>query len=106
VLLGGDQWLDRLDGQSQSAIQLRLLFAQRYFAAGHPSHVKQIVEQTQHLRELSLNNGVRPGNSFCIPFRPVDNFQRAANRHQRIAQFVRKYGQELVHVLTHATRRH
>ena len=60
-----------------------------------PRHVEQVLNQADHLRDLTVDDVARVGGDVRRRVR-LETLQREADRCQRIAQLVRERGQEFV----------
>ena len=72
------------------------LFAQLDLAPRDAAHVEQVVHQTRHLADLTLQHFGRRSQRAPRRRRPGAGLARVADRGERVAQFVRQHRQELV----------
>ncbi len=81
---------------SMIAAELDPLFAQFQLAFGDSSGVEQISQQQRHVRRLALDDLVAPAQLRFGHLRRARDAHGLTNRRERIAQFVRERGEELI----------
>ena len=95
-----DQRGARLDGSLHDLAHHHPLRAQYDLAAPHPGNVEQVVQKVHQLPELSIDHVVRVVRLLRVAGRSQYSHP-VHDRGQRVAQLMRKSGQELVfpHIL-------
>ncbi len=76
--------------------QIDVLLGERDLALHDPRDVQQIVEQRGHLLRLPLDHGQGTANGAALRRQTLHDTGGVENRSQRISQFVREHGQELI----------
>ncbi|MNS98932.1 hypothetical protein D3C72_1333140 [compost metagenome] len=100
--LGIQRRLRCLDAERDDLVELDRLHAQLDPAGGDAPDVEQVVHQPAQVGHLALDHGQAPVCQHRILRRQPHRRERAVHRRQRIAQFMRKGGQELIHALAGA----
>ena len=72
------------------------LFLQPDLAAADARDVQQVVDQPDHVHQLTLDDGARPLRRRAVAGVLLENLQAGADRRQRVAQLVRQGGEEFV----------
>jgi len=92
---GRDQRLAGVGGGAQQFAQVDPFAPQFHLAARHAGDVEQVVDQVHQLVELAVHDGVHARAGGGVGAGPAQQLDAAADRRQRVAQFVRQGGQEL-----------
>src|ERR1044072_3299010 len=90
------QWSCRFYRITNNGSQLDVTSTKLEPATRDARHIKQIVDEPYHMLCLSLHHGAELVDCLAIVGREFQQFQAHGNGGQRVTQFVRKSGQNLV----------
>ena len=91
-----EQRLRQLDRTLDRAGDVQPLAAQRERPAHHARDIEQVFQQPGHLRDLAVHHVAAPVALDGVDAGHAQQAQCVANRRQRVAQFVRQHGDEIV----------
>ncbi len=76
--------------------ELDALLAQLDAIVGDAVEIEQVVDQPYQLLQLPLHRIERMRSPFGAPARALENFERVAQRSERIAELVRQRGEKFI----------
>src|SRR5438552_12632612 len=86
-----------LHGANDRGIDLHGLFLQRYLAAGDSADIQEVVYEPRQLRNLAIDNAMRPLLRRIAGGPKSHEIERVANGGQWISQLVTQHREKLVH---------
>ena len=97
----GTARLDRLVDNRREFDRLPLEY---HFTAAVSADVQQVVDEANHLAQLTLHRVASCLDHFLIAVRTLDNFLHASQRRERSSKFMSQRGQEIIFLAVSASK--